>query len=88
MEGKLDNITSSSFGKADPATKELLKRLARSDPNYSRNRPKPCSFFAKGECNRGDACPYRHEIVESTGPMARQTIQDRCTAFHGLRSAH
>lgn len=37
----------------------MLKQLARSDPYYKRNRPKVCSFFAKGECTRGDECPYR-----------------------------
>jgi len=79
-EGNLEGLSATSFGKADPATKEILKRLARNDPNYNRNKPKPCSFFAKGQCNRGDACPYRHEIVEQTGPMAKQSIQDR---YHG-----
>ncbi|KAJ3528317.1 hypothetical protein NMY22_g9464 [Coprinellus aureogranulatus] len=43
------------------AGKEMLKQLARTDPYYKRNRPHICSFFLKGECNRGDACPYRHE---------------------------
>lgn len=43
------------------AGKEMLKELARTDPYYKRNRPHICSFFLKGECNRGDACPYRHE---------------------------
>ena len=37
----------------------MLKQLARTDPYYKRNRPHICSFYAKGECNRGDACPYR-----------------------------
>lgn len=41
------------------AGKEMLKQLARSDPYYKRNRPKVCSFFVKGECTRGDECPYR-----------------------------
>lgn len=43
------------------AGKEMLKELARTDPYYKRNRPHICSFYLKGECNRGDACPYRHE---------------------------
>ena len=46
-------------GKATSAGKEMLKELARSDPYYKRNRAKVCSFFAKGECNRGNECPYR-----------------------------
>lgn len=48
-------------GKAASAGKEMLKQLARTDPYYKRNRPKVCSFFAKGECTRGDECPYRYE---------------------------
>ena len=45
--------------KSSSAGKEMLKQLARTDPYYKRNRPHICSFYAKGECNRGDACPYR-----------------------------
>jgi hypothetical protein len=35
---QLEGMTASSFGKADSAGKEILKRLARQDPNYKRNR--------------------------------------------------
>ena len=35
-----------------------------------------CSFFAKGKCNRGAECPYRHEMP-STGELADQNIRDR-----------
>ncbi|GAA6016545.1 hypothetical protein JCM8202_006076 [Rhodotorula sphaerocarpa] len=67
------------FGKADSAGRELLKRLARNDPSYKRNRPHLCSFYAKGACNRGDACPYRHELpVENE--LSHQNIKDR---YHG-----
>lgn len=38
-ESHLENVTASSFGKSDPAVKELLKKLARQDPNYARSRP-------------------------------------------------
>ena len=48
--------------KSAGAGKEMLKQLARTDPYYKRNRPHICSFFAKGECNRGDACPYRSAL--------------------------
>ncbi|GAA5885434.1 hypothetical protein JCM6882_009619 [Rhodosporidiobolus microsporus] len=67
------------FGKADSAGRDLLKRLARNDPSYKRNRPHICSFYAKGSCNRGDACPFRHELpVENE--MSHQNIKDR---YHG-----
>ncbi|KAM0748645.1 hypothetical protein T439DRAFT_327905 [Meredithblackwellia eburnea MCA 4105] len=81
MEGKIEEGHSGalSYGKADSAGKELLKRLARSDPYYKRNRPHICSFYAKGACNRGDECPYRHELpVENE--MSHQNIKDR---YHG-----
>lgn len=48
-----------STSRASSAGKEMLKQLARTDPYYKRNRPHVCSFFAKGECNRGTECPYR-----------------------------
>ncbi|GAA5859276.1 hypothetical protein JCM1840_003829 [Sporobolomyces johnsonii] len=81
LEADLENGASGAFqfGKADSAGKDLLKRLARNDPSYKRNRPHICSFYAKGECNRGDACPYRHELpVENE--LSHQNIKDR---YHG-----
>ncbi|KAL8286152.1 hypothetical protein RQP46_004640 [Phenoliferia psychrophenolica] len=81
-ESKIDEGPTGAltYGKADAAGKELLKRLARSDPYYKRNRPHICSFYAKGACNRGDECPYRHELpVENE--MSHQNIKDR---YHGV----
>jgi len=57
----------------------MLKQLARTDPYYKRNRPHICSFFIKGDCKRGDECPYRHELPVDNG-LAQQNIQDR---YHG-----
>jgi pre-mRNA-splicing factor RBM22/SLT11 len=45
-----------SYGKA--AVNEKLLRMARSQPYYKRNLPHKCSFYAKGECTRGDKCPF------------------------------
>ena len=80
--GVQDNTAGASggavnFGKADPAAREMLKKLARQHPSYNRNRPHLCSFFAKGECNRGDTCPYRHELPKDNG-LQNQNIKDRC----------
>ncbi|EKM82520.1 hypothetical protein AGABI1DRAFT_111127 [Agaricus bisporus var. burnettii JB137-S8] len=61
------------------AGKEMLKTLARTDPFYKRNRPHVCSFFAKGDCNRGTECPYRHEKPVDN-ELAHQNMQDR---YHG-----
>jgi len=77
MDGKLDgNKSLLDSGRAMSAGKEMLKQLARTDPYYKRNRPKLCSFFVKGECTRGDECPYRHEKPEDSD-LSKQNMQDR-----------
>lgn len=60
-----------------PRTSQLL-RLGRNKPYYERNMAKLCSFFAKGECNRGDECPFRHIMPrDKDDPLAKQNIKDR-----------
>eukprot|EP01083_Nonionella_stella_P094903 266395_1 len=55
--------------------------MARMEPRYERNLPKLCSFFAKGECNRGSLCPFRHEMPKDRNdPLAKQNTKDR---FYG-----
>ena len=49
---------SGSLGKAQ-APSDILLKLARNTPYYKRNRPHICSFWVKGECKRGEECPYR-----------------------------
>ena len=44
-----------------------LQRIARTAPYYQRNEARPCSFFQKGECNRGEMCPFKHELVVAGG---------------------
>ncbi|XP_017778616.1 PREDICTED: pre-mRNA-splicing factor RBM22 [Nicrophorus vespilloides] len=57
---------------------EILMRLARTAPYYKRNRPHVCSFWVKGECRRGEECPYRHEKpTDPDDPLADQNIKDR-----------
>lgn len=41
------------------APSDLLMKLARTTPYYKRNRPHICSFWVKGECKRGEECPFR-----------------------------
>lgn len=48
-----------SVGKAK-AVSDMLLKLARTTPYYKRNRPHICSFWVKGECKRGEECPYRY----------------------------
>lgn len=58
-----------------------LQDMARMEPCYERNLPKLCSFFAKGECDRGSNCPFRHEMPrDRNDPMSKQNTKDR---FYG-----
>ncbi|KAI3917692.1 hypothetical protein MKW98_021454 [Papaver atlanticum] len=68
----------SSYGKAPPSN--TIQKLQRTTPYYDRNRPPPCTFYARGICNRGAACPYPHEMPV-TGELSRQNIKDR---FYGV----
>jgi pre-mRNA-splicing factor RBM22/SLT11 len=56
---------------------EAIKRLARTTPYYKRNRAHICSFFLKGECRRGDECPYRHEMPPEESELSHQNFHDR-----------
>jgi hypothetical protein len=38
------------------AEKYKLKRAPRNEANL-------CSFWVKGECNRGEHCPFRHQYM-------------------------
>lgn len=61
-----------------PAAHEALLRMGRSKPYYDRNLPKLCSFFARGECNRGGECPFRHEMPkDKDDPLSKQNYKDR-----------
>ncbi|XP_074068733.1 pre-mRNA-splicing factor RBM22 isoform X3 [Macrotis lagotis] len=69
------------LGKAT-ATSDMLLKLARTTPYYKRNRPHICSFWVKGECKRGEECPYRHEKpTDPDDPLADQNIKDR---YYGI----
>lgn len=55
-------------------------RNNNSEPYYKRNQQKPCSFFLKGNCNRGVNCPYSHEISTNDNnqfKLQKQNIEDR-----------
>lgn len=60
------------------AASDMLAKLARTAPYYNRNRPHICSFWVKGECKRGEECPYRHDKPnEPDDPLSEQNIKDR-----------
>ncbi|KAJ1732776.1 Pre-mRNA-splicing factor slt11 [Coemansia biformis] len=67
-------------GRAQPAGRAMLERIARKGPYYRRNKPHICSFFVKGQCTRGNECPYRHEMPQGDPELAKQNIVDR---YHG-----
>ena len=70
--GELGKVQGLSKGR------ELLKKLQRKQPYYKRNEAHVCSFWVKGECKRGEECPYRHEMPKDpNGPMAKQNMKDR-----------
>lgn len=57
---------------------DVLLKLARTAPYYRRNRPHICSFWVKGECRRGEECPYRHEKpTDPDDPLSDQNLRDR-----------
>jgi pre-mRNA-splicing factor RBM22/SLT11 len=83
MEDSPDGMTFDSQT-ANRAGREMLKGLARTDPFYKRNRPHICSFYVKGECNRGDECPFRYVMplhMSDYCHVARHDAYQR----HGLR---
>lgn len=60
------------------APSDVLLKMARSQPYYKRNRAHICSFWVKGECRRGEECPYRHEKPsDPDDPLADQNMKDR-----------
>merc|ERR1712042_314133 len=71
-----------ALGKLPSHKSELLAKLARTTPYYKRNRPHICSFWVKGECKRGEECPYRHEEpTDPDDPLSNQNIKDR---YYGI----
>ncbi|KAL3763252.1 hypothetical protein ACHAWU_008955 [Discostella pseudostelligera] len=63
---------------ANSAAAMKLQGMARMEPRYERNLPKLCSFYAKGECNRGSLCPFRHEMPrDRNDPLSKQNTKDR-----------
>lgn len=80
LERNMDVHGSSSYGKIPVNTNAYaaLNKVRHNTPYYKRNLAKLCSFFAKGNCNRGKLCPYRHEMPKDVdGPLAKQNIKDR-----------
>lgn len=81
MDRQLEGPTSlvdASTGPSSRAGQEMLKKLARQEPDYKRKRPQLCSAFARGNCTRGEDCPYQHQLPID-GPF-RPLITDAAPA--------
>lgn len=60
------------------ATNETLMKIARNSPYYKRNQAHICSFWVKGECKRGEECPFRHEKPsDPDDPLSDQNLKGR-----------
>ncbi|CAH1997124.1 unnamed protein product [Acanthoscelides obtectus] len=82
MERELAKANTDLMNNKLGESNDLLMRLARTAPYYKRNRPHVCSFWVKGECRRGEECPYRHEKpTDPDDPLADQNIKDR---YYGM----
>ena len=64
------------YGKSEDIDQKL-RRMARTTPYYKRNLPRVCTFWRKGECTRGDECPYLHQELYTDPTLASQNIRDR-----------
>lgn len=40
----------------------ILDKIKSTQPNYKRNQQTLCTYYIRGECNRGESCQYRHEM--------------------------
>lgn len=76
-DGGDNTVAAGTVGKS-LAADDMLSKLARTAPYYKRNRPHICSFWVRGECKRGEECPYRHDKPsEPDDPLSEQNIKDR-----------
>ena len=68
------NIDKLDLPYQDPVVKQALAQIARvhngnadkglgGSKAAKRNAAHVCSFFVRGECNRGKQCPYRHTDI-------------------------
>eukprot|EP01057_Protomagalhaensia_wolfi_P002586 Protomagalhaensia_wolfi_Nauph_80__2585@NODE_2733_length_1002_cov_246_714434_g2141_i0_p1_GENE_NODE_2733_length_1002_cov_246_714434_g2141_i0NODE_2733_length_1002_cov_246_714434_g2141_i0_p1_ORF_typecomplete_len267_score28_03Torus/PF16131_5/2_8e09zf_CCCH_4/PF18345_1/4e08zfCCCH_3/PF15663_5/1_8e04zfCCCH_3/PF15663_5/4_4e06zfCCCH/PF00642_24/1_7e05zfCCCH_4/PF18044_1/8_4e05zfCCCH_2/PF14608_6/0_0075_NODE_2733_length_1002_cov_246_714434_g2141_i061801 len=61
----------------DRPTHPILQRLQRTQPYYRRNVARVCTFWLRGQCARGDTCPFRHEKDGHDPSLSNQKIKDR-----------
>lgn len=76
MSKNIGNDPLPKYTSAGSGVREFLKKISASEPYYKRNLPHLCSFYATGNCKRGNECPYRHELPPDNN-LANQNIKDR-----------
>lgn len=84
------NIDKVELPYKNPEVQQALAHMQRNFlPSYKRNQAHICTFYVKGECNRGKACPFRHtditdEDLESM-KKGQGSIDERIrNRFHGI----
>ena len=56
-------------------------------PKDSKPRSKaPCIFFPQGTCNRGDSCPFSHDVID-VEPAPKGKAQTKATAAPKVKTA-
>jgi len=73
----LDKVKNGELPYARAQYSPAISAIARTEPYYDRNLAQVCSFYAKGNCNRGNRCPYRHEMPKEESELSKQNIRDR-----------
>ena len=56
---------------------EVSKVHGQKRADYKRNMAHVCSFYVQGKCNRGKACPYRHENITEEDLKSMQKGQGK-----------
>jgi pre-mRNA-splicing factor RBM22/SLT11 len=83
------NIEELELPYKNPEIQDALKEISKKfTPSQRRNQPHICTFYIRGQCTRGNLCPYRHENITEEdlesikkGGNIDERIRDR---FHGI----
>lgn len=83
------NIDKLELPYKNPEVQQALAEVAKKfTPSLKRNLPHICTFFVKGQCNRGAACPYRHDNITQEDIESMQkvgSIEDKIKErFNGI----
>ncbi|KAK2197800.1 bifunctional Pre-mRNA-splicing factor Cwc2-Slt11/Zinc finger [Babesia duncani] len=74
---QINKVETGALEIPDNVRNPTLEKLARIAPYYRRNKPRVCTFWLKGACNRGSECPYLHEKETHDPALSKQNIRDR-----------